>query len=83
MDSSVLLADSSKTGPMTPRFETVISARGPDGNTYAILGLALGMMRQLGIEASVRTDLSVRVRSAASYKEACDVIREWFPVETD
>ena len=66
-----------------PHFSTVIRAYGPGANLMEIIGKARSMMRQLGIPARLRDEMSTRAMSAGSYKDALAVVREWFPVETD
>ncbi len=66
-----------------PKFETVIPARGPSGNIFAILGCAKRMMRKLCVSPEDIEELSRRVMSSGSYEEACSHIREWFPLEED
>ncbi len=65
-----------------PRFTTVISATGPQGNIFAILGTACQFMRELDIPGEERKDFAQKVISAKSYAEAVEAVREWFPVDT-
>lgn len=67
---------------ITPRFSTVIPARGPAGNVFAIVGSCLSMMRRLNIPEAERDALRAKAMGAKSYREACDAVREWFPVDT-
>ena len=66
-----------------PRFETTIPTHGPHGNVFAILGNATSLMRQLGIPKKDIAELRGQVTNAKTYDEACDAVREWFPVGTD
>lgn len=65
------------------RFLTHIPARGSDANIYAILANARRLMWQLGVSQDEIDEASSRVRSAASYDDACAVIEEWFPLDRD
>jgi hypothetical protein len=63
------------------KYETAIDASGPGSNIFAILGKAIAFMRTLKVSQSEIADITSRVAASKSYKEACDVIREWFPIE--
>lgn len=69
---------------MSPRFRTVLPVKGPDGNIFMLTTNAVRAMKDSGqcTRADV-DDLRSRVVTAKSYKEACDVIREYFPLEGD
>lgn len=64
-------------------YSTRIDATGSRGNIYAVLGTALGFLRQLGVSELERTSFAKHVRAATSYEEALDRVRELFPVDTD
>lgn len=65
------------------KFETLIPTSGPDGNIFAILGTVRRLMRELGVPQSEIDALIKKIMSAASYEEALDAVREWFPLECD
>lgn len=64
-----------------PVFTTVIRATGSDGNIFAILGAATGMLRQLAVPRDRIERLRADVTKAASYDEAVALVEAWFPVE--
>lgn len=65
------------------RYVTRISAHGPGGNIFEILGKARVFARQLDVPAREIDAFSKRVMAAKSYSDALAVVREWFPVDTD
>ena len=62
------------------RFTTPIHAIGPAANIYAIVGVACAHMRHLDIAPPDIEAFKTRVRNAQSYRNAVDIVREWFPV---
>lgn len=67
----------------SPRFTTVIPTSEPSGNIMSIMGCARSLLRSLGVEPAKIDDMSSRVMEAESYDAACDIVREWFPLEHD
>lgn len=65
------------------KFDTRISAYGPNGNTMFVLAAAGSMMKQLGVDRGEIAALRGKVFSSGSYQEAMDAIREWFPVDCE
>ena len=66
-----------------PRFTTVIPASGPLGNIFAIVGTACRHMRELDVPQQEISAFTDKVMLATSYREAVEVVREWFPVELE
>jgi len=63
------------------KYTTVISTTGPSGNIFVIIGTATRLLRELGEPEWVIEDMKSRARSSGSYGRACDVVREFFPLE--
>lgn len=66
-----------------PHFDTIIGAAGPRGNINVILGTAIGLMKDLDVPITARAHLIESVGKSSSYKEACALIEEWFPIDHD
>jgi|HubBroStandDraft_1064217.scaffolds.fasta_scaffold09816_11 hypothetical protein len=65
------------------KFSTVIDGTGSRGNVMDIIGTARVLMRKIGVSPEDISDLTKRSMNAPSYKDAVNVVREWFPVELD
>jgi hypothetical protein len=63
-----------------PRFNTVIPTDGPSGNINVILANAMSLMKQLDVPDIDRVILRSAVTRSLNYEEACNAIREWFPL---
>lgn len=58
-----------------------IDPDGPQGNIFYIWGLATGRLISCGAPASVRDEMSRRVRDARSYEEAVGIIQEYVTIK--
>lgn len=70
-----------------PRFSTTISAYGPDGNIFEIVGKARVLMRQLRLPREEIEAFTREVAATNSYREARAVVERYFhidqPLEND
>ncbi len=64
-------------------FETPIPTGGENGNIFVILAIATSFMRRLGLSVEEQQKLRDRVHASHDYKEACKIIKEWFPLKPD
>lgn len=62
-------------------FSTRISAKGPQGNIFAVLGNAVSLMEQIGLPHDAIKALKEDVFASQSYEEAISFIEEYFPVD--
>ena len=58
-----------------------IDPDGPQGNVFYIWGLAIGKLINCGVSASVRDEMSGRVKNAHSYEEAIGIIQEYVTIK--
>lgn len=65
------------------KFDTVIDAHGPNGNTMFILAATVGLMKSFAVAPDEISALRDKVFNSKSRADALAAIREWFPVETD
>lgn len=62
-------------------FDTVIPARGPAANIYAITGTAYSLMRQLRLPTDRIDALKSDIAVARSYEAAIACVEKWFKVD--
>jgi hypothetical protein len=65
------------------RYMTVIPTSGPDGNIFMIIANASKHLREVGEPPEVIEGMRKRAMVAHTYRDACDVVREFFRLEMD
>ena len=66
-----------------PLHDMTIPTVGKDSDTRIILAIATSYMRRLNISNEEQQKLRDRVHATHDYKEACKIIKEWFPLKPD
>lgn len=59
-----------------------IDIRGPDGNVFALLGMALDLARQLEIEEEWQEAVKAAQLMGGNYMTILNLFQEYFPVVT-
>ena len=65
------------------QYTTRISTDGPAGNIFVVLSTATARLKQLRHKRTEIEAFAKRVMSTKSYADALNVIREYFPVDSD
>lgn len=64
-----------------PLFENVISTAGPDGNVYAIIGLATTLLKEHDVPSDEIIDFRQKCFATHSYGEVLNLVRRYFTIK--